>query len=226
MENLLAENRSMGWVSAETCPAGDIRNFIIAYRQAALDKKPLPKRMVSDAVELRWATTSHIRRINASPAPTTRPRLSVFGKDGKIHLSATEQAMANRHTARVERDKRITELFAAVKAGRQSAITPDLRVAERYQSGQAEDPIASLRCPASSIVSSREDHRAGAQFHRTLGQRAKTMDEGAAHFAAATEHDACADDDSDSDRCARALAECRKAMQPSAVGQNKGKVGC
>lgn len=69
--------------------------------------------------------------------------------------------------------------------------------------GQVSDPQQSLRCPADSVSSSREDHGKAVEHHRNLARRAKTMSDGADHFARADAHDQCARDGGYVNACIR-----------------------
>jgi HK97 family phage prohead protease len=91
-------------------------------------------------------------------------------------------------------------------------------VEERFQDGQAADPQQTMRCRGGSLSASPEDHAAACISHRILGGKAKTMEEGCRHFAAADMHELAA---VSSNRANDALVACRAAMQPSAVGLNK-----
>jgi hypothetical protein len=84
MNELLEQRDSMGWASATTAPT-HFAARIIEIRSALLEKKPAPapSRTFVAAAELRYAATSHARKVP----------VSVFNKHGKIELSLEERLL-------------------------------------------------------------------------------------------------------------------------------------
>jgi HK97 family phage prohead protease len=89
---------------------------------------------------------------------------------------------------------------------------------ERYQSGAAEDPQQTMRCRGGSLSASSADHQRAVTQHRELAKRAKDLESGCRHHAAADAHELAA---VSSTRANDALVACRAAMQPSASSENK-----
>jgi len=83
---------------------------------------------------------------------------------------------------------------------------------DAYNGGQPADPTASLRCPAYSVSSTRDEHRAAVIHHRCLATRAKNPESAAWHYGRADAHQAAADNPS-GENVVRAITECyKKAM--------------
>ena len=105
MNELLQENRAQGWADAQRCPAGHMRDRIIAVRQALLEKRavPAPSAEYRFEAELRYAATTHVRKVNTLPA-------SIIHKP--IILSLEERLLA---TAFVMHEQEATQCAAEQK---------------------------------------------------------------------------------------------------------------
>ena len=202
MSNLeLLETRdAMGWADATRCPAGRLRDRIIAVRQAQLEKRAVPEPSAeyraAAAIAYRVPT---VRKVNAhSQAPLTTSELLA-----KLARTAEEihGARCRAEVAAACLSNRVTEAYAAVRAGRNPF--------------EEQRAAKTLRC--GSLTSSREDHEYGVEAHNNIARRLCTekREDGwaaraDAHFGASEAHRAAAADPT-ADNCGKAVVACQRA---------------
>jgi hypothetical protein len=196
----LLEERGGNWASAVTAPLR-FQQRIIEIRRAKLEKRPVPapSRDYTVEAERRSAIATHaVRKSNVIP-------VVVLPLSSKVLADAYDLRKAREAAARAL-DQRVTDAFAAVRAGRNPFEE------ERYQSGQSEDPQQTMRCRGGSLSASVEDHEAACLSHREMAKRCKDMESGCRHHTAADAHRDAADHPATVDYQIRALTACAAAM--------------
>jgi hypothetical protein len=212
VNELLAENRALGFACAETAPE-PYRSRILEIRSALVAKKPVPapSREFIIGAEQRSAALSFSQRLFPNRNETLRAKADRLGA-----IIFADHVKAHAHEIILaDWAKRLHA--ANLRAG--FALSVEAPGPRSEDGGQvSEGGTPSLRCKAKTAA----EHRAAAERHRVIAQRSYTSARSAdLHYTAQDLHNALADaiddnlDDEDfNDRCS---AACRASfMQESA----------
>ncbi len=192
-DELLLENRSMGWVSAATAPAW-ARTRIIEVRKAQLDKTavPSPSREYCAAAEKRSLAARNLAR---TLFPVRRKCLEDRFVEAHGYDPFLTKIVALRQSAEISRD---AVRFAARIAAEARDSRPDylLNADEKYQRAMRRDAearaIAQVEVAACRAKSA-EGHRKAADFHCDQARNCRSIEQAKLHYDAADAHRRAAD---------------------------------
>ncbi len=212
---LLAENRSRGWYSAETAPAW-AKERILEIRSAVVAKRPIPapSRQFIEGCEKRAAlaasTTRHIRTLPPTKQSLEQQFIAANGYDPML-----PKYRAARQAVEIQRDALVAQIAEKRRAA-DNALWNDFspegteslrREVVKRGITLAEDGPG-FDCPASSVSASKDDHERAAEEHRCLARRCQSSEDYVKHLDAAEAHDAAA---KDLRKASTAVAACRLA---------------